>query len=85
VNPTGDDNTLLGYSTRVSSGVGNGTAIGAQASVTQSNSLVLGSINVVIGTTGPGEKLQVLSDIKIGLGTTGCAKDGDSTVIAGTC
>ncbi len=50
-NPTGDNNTLLGYNSNVNSGVSNGTAIGALASVTQSNSLVLGSINSVNGAT----------------------------------
>ena len=43
-NPTGDNNTLLGFVTRVASGVSNATAIGAGAQVTQSDSLVLGRV-----------------------------------------
>jgi hypothetical protein len=71
-NPTGNFNTLLGISARVNSGVINGTAIGAQALVTQSNALVLGSINginsatadtnVGIGTTAPSQRLHVVGD-----------------------
>jgi hypothetical protein len=66
---TGDNNTLLGLNTRVVSGVSNATALGSQAQVTQSNSLVLGSIsgtngaasdtNVGIGTTAPSNRLVV--------------------------
>jgi hypothetical protein len=71
-NPTGNFNTLLGNSTQVVSGVSNATAIGAKALVTQSNSLVLGSINGVngaaadtnvgIGTTAPASRLHVVGD-----------------------
>jgi hypothetical protein len=67
-NTTGNKNTLVGFGANVSS-VSNATAIGANASVSQSNSLVLGSINginggsadtkVGIGTTAPAEKLTV--------------------------
>ena len=39
---TGDNNTLLGLNTRVASGVNNATAIGANAIVNTSNTLVLG-------------------------------------------
>ena len=60
-NPTGDNNTLLGANTHVNSGVNNGTAIGANASVTQNNSLILGSINGINGAT---------SDTMVGIGTT---------------
>jgi hypothetical protein len=59
--PTGDNNTLLGANTFLNSGINNGTAIGANASVTQSNSLILGSINGVNGAT---------ADTKVGIGTT---------------
>jgi hypothetical protein len=67
-NSTGISNTLLGYRTHVNSGLSNATAIGAQATVTQSNSLVLGgitginngtSVNVGIGTTAPAAKLHI--------------------------
>ena len=58
---TGNQNTLLGMSARVNAGLSNATAIGAKAYVTQSNSLVLGSIAGV----GPGS-----ADTKVGIGTT---------------
>jgi len=62
-NPTGNFNTLLGYLTQVSSGVSNATAIGANAQVTASNSLVLGNgANVGIGTTAPTSRLHVVGD-----------------------
>ncbi len=41
--------------------------------------------NVGVGTTGPADKLHVAGDIRVGTGTTGCVKDADGTVIAGTC
>jgi hypothetical protein len=68
-NSSGDKNTLLGSRANVASGVSNSTAIGFAAQVTQSNSLVLGSIkgvglanantNVGIGTTSPSNTLVV--------------------------
>ena len=71
LNPTGNDNTLVGISTTLYSGLNNATAIGARAVVTQSNSLVLGSIfglggavantSVGIGTPEPKERLDVRS------------------------
>ena len=42
INPTGDNNTLLGLNAVVVSGVSNGTAIGAGARVSTSNTVVLG-------------------------------------------
>lgn len=53
--------TLLGNASNITPGVSNSTAIGANALVTQSNSLVLGdsSVSVGIGTTAPKSRLQV--------------------------
>jgi hypothetical protein len=59
--PTGSNDTLLGKSAQVISGLSNATAIGANAQVTQSNTLVLGSINGINGAT---------ADAKVGIGTT---------------
>jgi len=51
---------LIGYAANIGAGVVNSTAIGFQASVTQSNSLVLGNnVNVGVGTTTPKTKLHV--------------------------
>jgi hypothetical protein len=41
--------------------------------------------NVGIGTTAPLDKLDVNGDIRVGTGTTGCVKDSNGTVIAGSC
>ena len=60
----GNRNTLLGANASVRaplSSLDNATAIGANAEVDQSNSLVLGSINGVNGAT---------ADTKVGIGTT---------------
>jgi hypothetical protein len=40
---------------------------------------------VDIGTTTPADRLDVNGDVRVGTGTTGCVKDSDGTVIAGTC
>jgi hypothetical protein len=76
-NPTGSSNTLLGTSTKVPSGLINATAIGQRAMVTQSDSLVLGSIQGVnaastntkigIGTTAPSYRLHVEESGNLGL------------------
>lgn len=65
----GTGNSSLGFETEFSDNINNATAIGSRASVTQSNSIVLGSINGVngatastnvgIGTTAPGFRLHV--------------------------
>ena len=61
-NVDGDRNTALGSNAGVESGsLQNATAIGASARVTQSNSLVLGSIDGVGGAT---------ANTKVGIGTT---------------
>jgi len=54
-------NTFIGSQTNGAAGITNATAIGSQASVTQSNSLVLGNgVNVGIGTTAPQYALHVV-------------------------
>ena len=64
----GSGNTLLGAYTKFSDSVSNATAIGANASVERSNSLVLGnSVNVGIGTNAPQFKLQVTDPSNKGL------------------
>ena len=75
-NTTESNNTFIGASSTGKAGITNATAVGSQAQVTQSNSLVLGSINGVngaaadtfvgIGTTAPGTKLHVVnSDFRV--------------------
>src|SRR5262249_2968517 len=61
VNRDGSNNTLLGADADFSDNLINATAIGANANATQSNSLILGSINGVNGAT---------SDTSVGIGTT---------------
>ncbi|MGB0047892.1 MAG: DNRLRE domain-containing protein, partial [Terriglobales bacterium] len=59
---TGDNNTTLGTGTKLGTGsLTNSTALGANAEVDASNSLVLGSINGVNGQT---------VTVKVGIGTT---------------
>ena len=60
-NATGSNNTGLGYNTQTGTNLTNATAIGATASATTSNSLVLGSINGTNGAT---------ASAKVGIGTT---------------
>lgn len=74
-NTTGGENTLIGTLTDVGSpNLVNATAIGANAFVTASNSLILGSINGVnggsdtfvgIGTTDPDSRLHVAGIVQI--------------------
>src|SRR5439155_15960159 len=77
-NTTGSGNTIVGTNANVgANNLTNATAIGNLAAVTQSNSLVLGSINrtnnatadtnVGIGTTAPLGRLDVRGDILLGL------------------
>lgn len=62
-NTTGSFNTAIGNSASVGGNLTNATAIGANAIVSQSNSLVLGNnANVGIGTTLPSEKLHVVGN-----------------------
>jgi len=71
-NLTGNLNTMLGYLANVGSGdLSNATAIGANARVDQSNSLVLGSISpatsIGIGTRAPVFRLHVIDPGAAGL------------------
>ncbi len=61
-NTTGSLNTFLGYNANPATGtLTNATAVGANASVSASNCLVLGSgVNVGIGATAPGQRLTVV-------------------------
>jgi hypothetical protein len=74
-NTTGSKNTALGSGADVTSvNLSNATAIGYNAKVATSNSLVLGgtgvdAVNVGIGTTAPGAKLEVAGQVKITGGT----------------
>ena len=81
-NTTESFNTFIGYFSDGAAGITNATAIGNRAQVTQSDSLVLGSIanvnaamadtNVGIGTTAPKSKLQVTNgDIFVSTPETG--------------
>jgi hypothetical protein len=60
-NRSEDDNSLIGALSDSAAGITNATAIGCRAKVTQSNSLILGSINGVNGAT---------ADTDVGIGTT---------------
>ncbi|MCP4088970.1 MAG: hypothetical protein GY746_04170, partial [Gammaproteobacteria bacterium] len=75
-NTTGSNNTAIGYNADVSAiGLTNATAIGANAYASQSNTIVLGSINGVntatadtkvgIGTSAPAAKLHVVGRTRI--------------------
>ena len=81
---SGNGNTALGTQSTVLDGLSNATAIGHFASVTQSNSLVLGSVNGVnqaqtdtdvgIGTTAPKARLHIgTNGGNILFGNAGCS------------
>ncbi|MCF6131139.1 tail fiber domain-containing protein [Flavobacterium wongokense] len=85
VNTAGVRNTLLGTNTNVTTNsLTNAGAIGADATVSTSNSLVLGSVNGVnsatatvnvgIGTTSPLDRLHVAGSIRMVDGTQGNGK-----------
>ena len=80
-NTTGSNNTALGYNSGPASGssnLTNATALGANVSLTQNNTVVLGNAaNVGIGTTAPAAKLtvQMAADVDQGLRVT----DGTTT------
>lgn len=64
-NLSGSSNTIIGSSANLSNGLTNAGAFGFRASVTQSNSITLGSINGVNGAT---------ADTNVGIGTTAPAR-----------
>jgi hypothetical protein len=70
-NTSGANNSFFGFFAGGTDGISNATAIGANASVTQSNSLVLGgvspAVNVGIGTPAPLARLDVRGDVFVGL------------------
>lgn len=62
-----DDNTFLGADSNGTAGITNATAVGANALVTQSDSLVLGSgVSVGVGTSAPKEKLHIAGNVFVG-------------------
>ena len=90
-NTTGSSNTALGFLAGQNSSqnnLTNTTAIGAYSEVTESNALVLGSINGVnnatantlvgIGTTAPTQSLEVDLGNSLVRGTNNFQKDGDT-------
>jgi hypothetical protein len=85
-NLSGDYNTAVGYNATPAAGsvLSNATAIGAHAQVSQSNSIVLGSINGVnfasadtnvgIGTTAPNARFHIaVNSGNIVMGNPGCS------------
>jgi hypothetical protein len=65
-NTTGSNNTYIGPNSGGTPTISNATAIGANATVTESNSLVLGNnANVGIGTSAPAAKLHVVGNARI--------------------
>jgi hypothetical protein len=93
-NVSGGHNTYVGYFSGPPATIPDlsySTAIGAEARVTQSNTLILGgeglaAVNVGLGTSTPDERLQVVGNIKVGTsGTNGCVTNFAGTGIAGTC
>lgn len=84
---SGDDNTFIGKSSDAGIAIlNNATAIGANAVVSQSNSLILGNnANVGIGISTPSEKLEVIGTTKTdnlrvlaGAGTAGDVLTSDA-------
>ena len=68
--PTSTNNTLVGFATSATTGLSNAAAIGANATVTASNSLVLGgtssnAVNVGIGMTAPSTRLDIDGGLSI--------------------
>jgi hypothetical protein len=82
-NTTGTNNTYLGNSANATvNNLTNATAIGANATVSASNSLVLGNnANVGIGTTAPLSKLQVTGVTSFASRAAGTLLDINTTTI----
>ena len=69
-NTTESNNTFIGFKSNGAAGVTNATAIGANSSVTQSNSLILGNgVYVGIGNTAPLTTLSVTGGVSVGVAT----------------
>jgi len=68
-NTTENNNTFIGTSSNGAAGITNGTAVGWNSSVTQSNSLILGNIaaptRVGIGMTAPTTILDVIGTVNL--------------------
>jgi hypothetical protein len=84
-NTTGQSNTYIGYDADGSSSLTNATAIGANALVTQSNSLVLGNnVNVGIGIASPANLLHIhnasLPTLQFTNSVTGTASSDGGTI-----
>jgi endosialidase-like protein len=81
----------IGVWARADSGIGlaalssTGTAVSAFSGSGAVIATFTGPGSVGIGTPTPYDKLHVAGDIRVGTDTTGCIKDADATVIAGTC
>ena len=74
-NSTGSQNTYVGYKADGGAALTNATAIGANATVSQSNSVVLGdNANVGIGNGAPSQKLHVTGSARI----TGAIRDSNN-------
>lgn len=88
---TGSNNTFLGSSagaTGTTNNLTNATAIGYNAQVTSSSSLILGgtgtdAVNVGIGTTAPAAVLNVVGAQPLAVATAGTAATGVLTVTGG--
>ncbi|MDO7873822.1 glycine-rich protein [Hymenobacter sp. ASUV-10] len=86
-NTTGNRNTALGTNSGPASGstnLSNTTAIGADAVVTASNSVVLGNnANVGIGTSAPATKLDVNGNLRLAVRTLPTGPPPAATVLLG--
>jgi hypothetical protein len=89
-NTSGSNNTFVGYQSgpATATQLTNATAIGANATVSASDTLVLGApgITVAVGASSAATTLQVVGDVRVGTsGTNGCLQGFDGSPLAGTC